>query len=133
MKKIIIKLLAVSFFFGLGLPRLSFATEVGTNVHITGTIIRVQSYVTADNAEVTRYNISRPYIDGQYVRSAWLKACTGPSADACQSAGLEMVSITPGVGLGSKIDAYGLITTISRKRYYSTYYLDATADIAPIN
>ena len=120
-------------FVGLNLPDLANAGKVspGDDVKYSGQILRISTYLVGDAAEVTRYSVSRPTINNKKVRSAWLRVCTGPSAEACDSVGLDMVSIAPGVVLGSKIKGRALVTNISKKLYYETYYLNATSDVLP--
>ena len=109
---------------------MNYATSqplVGDEVLIAGPVLKIQQYLAESGAEMHRFMISRPSIDGVRARSAYLTACTGPS-EACAADGFDMVS-TDGVELGSRISAYGVISMINVKRYYSTYYIDATTDI----
>lgn len=113
----------------IGTPQIVVAADVDEVASITGRIIRSWGYITEYGSEMRRYLVSRPTIDGERIRSAYLKACTGPSESQCESDGYEMVDIGAGVALGSTIESVGLVTAISKKRNYSTYYMDATADI----
>jgi hypothetical protein len=106
-------------------------------VLIEGQVLEIVSYFPVDNGTdqpvstapvMYRFMISRPTIDGTPARSAYLTACTGTDA-TCQEYGFSAVS-TDGISLGSQINAYGTITAINVKQYYSTYYLDATSDIS---
>jgi hypothetical protein len=104
---------------------------VGDDVHIAGQVLGIQQYFADNGAEIHRFTVSRPTIDGVSARSAYLTACTGTEGD-CAANGYSAVS-TEGVGLGSWISADGEITAISVKRYYSTYYLNATSDVLETN
>jgi len=108
----------------------ALAADSGDIAEIEGTVIRLDQYATSGGAEINRMLVSRPVIDGVYVRSAYLSACVGPSEEACADAGYQMVEMD-GVGLGSRIIADGLITWIWHKRYYDTYYMKAVSDVAP--
>jgi hypothetical protein len=100
---------------------------VGDVVGIAGQVLGIQQYLADNGAVMHRFTVSRPTIDGMSARSAYLTACTGPQ-DACAANGESTVS-TDGVGLGTWISADGEITAISVKRYYSTYYVNATSDV----
>lgn len=100
---------------------------VGDVVGITGQVLGIQQYFADNGAVMHRFTVSRPTIDGIAARSAYVTACAGPE-DACAANGDSTVS-TDGVGLGSWISADGEITAISVKRYYSTYYVNATSDV----
>lgn len=100
---------------------------VGDVVGITGQVLGIQQYFADNGAVMHRFTVSRPTIDGIPARSAYVTACAGPE-DACAANGESSVS-TDGVGLGSWISADGEIIAISVKRYYSTYYVNATSDV----
>ena len=105
------------------------AAGVGQEASITGRIIRSWGYITENGSEMRRYLVARPTIDGEPIRSAYLNACTGPSARQCEADGHGMVGIDREVALGSRIDSFGLVTSIRKKLYYSTYYMDAKGHI----
>jgi hypothetical protein len=101
--------------------------QVGDIVDIEGQVLEIQAYIL-NEAEIYRFMVSRPTIDGEPVRSAYLTACTGPTDEVCQANGFEMVT-ADGIALGQKIRADGEITMIHVQRYYATYFLKATSDI----
>jgi hypothetical protein len=102
-------------------------STTGDIVEIEGRVLGINEYVTDTGAEISRIYVSRPTIGGEPVRSAYLKACTGPSEDICLESGFEMVELQ--LEPGAPIVADGLITLVWEKLYYSTYYLDAVSDV----
>jgi hypothetical protein len=94
---------------------------VGDDVLIEGQVLEISMYQSKSGDTVYRFMISRPTIDGTPARSAYL------TADSTE------VSVPASIPLGSQISAYGTISSIIVKQYYSTYYLDATSDIQVMN
>lgn len=126
--------LSLLLLFGLwASSSVSLAGDVGDDVSIVGRGYPKNIYETESGAEIYRFFVIRPSIDGLPVRSAYLKACAGPTEEACELSGLQMVEVNREVFnrpyAYGPIDTYGIITTISRKRYYDTYYMNATADV----
>lgn len=130
MRKILMAAIAAVF---LSSPLFTSAAEVGDDVPIVGNGYVQLIYDTAYGAEIYRFYVIRPLIDGEAVRSAYLYACTGPTQEQCELSGFSMVEVNDTVfsSLGDYglIDTFGVITTISEKLYYETYYMLATADI----
>ena len=94
---------------------------VGDDVLIEGQVLEISMYQSKSGDTMYRFMISRPTIDGTPARSAYL------TADSTE------VSVPASIPLGSQISAYGTISSIVVKQYYSTYYLHATSDIQVMN
>ena len=104
--------------------------QVGDVVHIEGQVLEDYEYFLQEggSAIMHRFMISRPSIDGEPARMAYLTVCTGQTPTECEAAGYAKFAVD-GVGLGSQVSADGEITAISAKLSYTTYYLIAASDV----
>jgi hypothetical protein len=104
--------------------------QVGDVVHIEGQVLEDYAYVLQEGsgAVMHRFMVSRPNIDGEPARMAYLTVCTGPTPAECEAEGYAMFA-AEGVGLGSQVSADGEITAISAKLNYTTYYLIAASQV----
>jgi hypothetical protein len=114
-------------------PMAASAFQTGDTVHMTGGSYVKQVYVTAEGASIYRFFVIRPTVDHKRVRSAYVKACVGPDEATCAASGYTLVSVNPdqfsGVGSYGLLDTEVDLTMVWKKRYYTTLYGNAVADI----
>jgi hypothetical protein len=112
----------------LALPMVAGAFQTGDTVHMTGSAYVKSTYVTAEGASIYRFFVIRPTVDNTRVRSAYVKACVGPSKATCAASGYKLVSVNQGQ-FRVRLDTDVELTSVWKKRYYTTLYGKAVSNI----